>query len=226
MSSLLHTVRSGARTIFDTPALFAFLKSPSFLWPNYNYLELLGLAIFFYYVATLLNPVTGGGKRPHLNPSDWVVVTGATDGIGKEYALNFFRRGHNVLVLARSKEKVEAVVEEIKKLAEEIKTEGGWPNRQGAPLNGAAPEVLGHVADFSKTDIYGAIRKVLQGKEVGVLVNNVGMSYPNPLFFTELRAWPPNLKVLRTSKRFSPVRPAYPAPPPPPPPPHLRRRAP
>lgn len=43
-------------------------------------------------------------------------------------------------------------------------------------------------ADFSQTDsgLYDRIREELGGLEVGVLVNNVGISYPSALFFHEL----------------------------------------
>jgi len=41
------------------------------------------------------------------------VVTGATDGIGKAYAVEFSRRGLNVVLISRSSEKLQAVATEI-----------------------------------------------------------------------------------------------------------------
>jgi len=43
----------------------------------------------------------------------YVVVTGATDGIGKAYAVEFARRGMNVVLISRSSEKLQAVAQEI-----------------------------------------------------------------------------------------------------------------
>ena len=42
-----------------------------------------------------------------------LVVTGATDGIGKAYAIEFSRRGMNVVLISRSAEKLQAVAQEI-----------------------------------------------------------------------------------------------------------------
>ena len=42
-----------------------------------------------------------------------VVVTGATDGIGKAYATQIARRGMNVVLISRSLEKLQAVAQEI-----------------------------------------------------------------------------------------------------------------
>ena len=177
MASLLVGIPKMLQTIVNTPELFRWLRAPAWIAPTYNWLELLALAVFFYHAAQWLSfqfPLSA----PHLEPSDWAVVTGGTDGIGKEYALTFFRRGLNVMVISRTKERVDTTVAEVKASA----PAGGWGNR------GTAPEVVGVTADFSKAGIYGAIGEALKGKSVGVLVNNVGMSYPNPPFFRELGA--------------------------------------
>jgi 17beta-estradiol 17-dehydrogenase / very-long-chain 3-oxoacyl-CoA reductase len=50
------------------------------------------------------------------------VVTGASDGIGKEYAIELARRGSNVCLVGRSKEKLVAVEEEIKKSTPNVST--------------------------------------------------------------------------------------------------------
>ena len=42
-----------------------------------------------------------------------LVVTGATDGIGKAYAVEFAQRGMNVVLISRSAEKLQTVAQEI-----------------------------------------------------------------------------------------------------------------
>jgi len=41
------------------------------------------------------------------------VVTGATDGIGKAYAIELAKRGMNIVLISRSAEKLQAAAQEI-----------------------------------------------------------------------------------------------------------------
>ena len=43
----------------------------------------------------------------------WAVVTGASEGIGREYALQLAKKGFNVLVAARNKAALDALVKEV-----------------------------------------------------------------------------------------------------------------
>ncbi|KAM6409355.1 inactive hydroxysteroid dehydrogenase-like protein 1 [Rhynochetos jubatus] len=97
----------------------------------------------------------------------WAVVTGSTDGIGKAYAEELAKRGVNVVLISRNKEKLEAVAKHI---SETYKVETDFV-----------------VADFSKgSEPYPAIKEALKDKEIGILVNNVGMFYLYPDYFTNL----------------------------------------
>lgn len=63
-------------------------------------------------------------KLPYLNLIIWLnvnkifvtVVTGSTDGIGKEYCHELARKGINIVLIARNKEKLVNVANELGKL--------------------------------------------------------------------------------------------------------------
>ncbi|NXS56806.1 HSDL1 protein, partial [Brachypteracias leptosomus] len=97
----------------------------------------------------------------------WAVVTGSTDGIGKAYAEELAKRGVNIILISRNKEKLEAVSSSI---SETYKVETDFI-----------------LADFSKgCEVYPAIKEALKDREIGILVNNVGMFYSYPEYFTNL----------------------------------------
>ncbi|KUF95237.1 COP9 signalosome complex subunit 4 [Phytophthora nicotianae] len=101
----------------------------------------------------------------------WGVVTGATDGIGKALAMELARKGMNVVLLSRTQSRLEAARDEI--LAKYPKVE---------------VEIL--AVDFNRVDepsVREALQKKMdQVKDVGVLFNNVGVSYDFPEFFDQL----------------------------------------
>ncbi|CAG2112156.1 unnamed protein product [Medioppia subpectinata] len=108
------------------------------------------------------------------NGNTWVVITGSTDGIGLEYAKQFARKGYNLLLMSRSAAKLAKVSHEIQSTHPKCR-------------------IRGLAVDFSRADIYDTIAEELTCLgEIDVLVNNVGITYPNecPEYFTQI----PNLK--------------------------------
>ncbi|KAM4547572.1 hydroxysteroid (20-beta) dehydrogenase 2 [Fundulus diaphanus] len=87
----------------------------------------------------------------------WAVVTGATSGIGKAYAIEMARRGLDVVLIGRSDDKLRMVAKEIK-------------NEYGRKTHTIQ-------VDFTEGgSIYSSIAKELQSLQIGILVNNVGMT--------------------------------------------------
>ncbi|KYO20695.1 testosterone 17-beta-dehydrogenase 3 isoform C [Alligator mississippiensis] len=126
---------------------------------------------------------------------EWAVITGAGDGIGKAYCFevrdlstdfacqgiglcefaasavlfpwdevqqpaSLARRGLNIAMISRTLEKLQKVATEIEQ------------------ATGRKVKVI--QADFTKDYVYEAIEESLQGLEIGILVNNVGMLH-NPV---------------------------------------------
>lgn len=97
----------------------------------------------------------------------WAVVTGGTSGIGKYYAKELASRKVNIILISRNQEKLEALAREI---ADTYKVETA---------------II--VVDFNKgSEVYPALKKALEDKEIGILVNNVGVFYTHPDYFTNL----------------------------------------
>lgn len=100
----------------------------------------------------------------------WAVVTGATDGIGKGMAAEFARQGLNVMLISRTQSKLDDCAKELREK---------YPKIQVSTLS----------IDFNEINdlkVRAKIAKALAPLEVGVLVNNVGISYPFPKFVHEL----------------------------------------
>ena len=92
---------------------------------------------------------------------EWAVVTGCTDGIGLQYALQLAAKGFNIVLISRSEEKLRTLSREIT-VKFDVKT-----------------RII--VYDFTKVDGYENISKDLDNLDIGILVNNVGTNYGGPV---------------------------------------------
>ncbi|CAK4034846.1 Very-long-chain 3-oxoacyl- reductase [Lecanosticta acicola] len=99
----------------------------------------------------------------------WAVVTGASDGIGKEYAVQLAAKAYNVVLVSRTKSKLDALATEIQ---EKYKV-----------------QTKVHAMDFAanKDSDYKAFGKLIDGLDVSILINNVGQSHDIPVPFVETK---------------------------------------
>ncbi|KAJ6558467.1 3-ketoacyl-CoA reductase [Mycena vulgaris] len=97
----------------------------------------------------------------------WAVVTGASDGIGKEFALQLGKAGFNVLLVARNAALLTALGTEI---------ESAYGVKTGV-----------HTIDFAQADegAYASLTAALDPLDIGVLVNNVGKSHAMPAYLVD-----------------------------------------
>ena len=87
---------------------------------------------------------------------DWAVVTGASEGIGRAYALDLAKAGFNVMIASRSQSKLDLVKEQI---------------NQSYP----AVQVKTVAIDLAAEKGYPAISKDKQVmSRLGVFINNAG----------------------------------------------------
>jgi len=108
-------------------------------------------------------------KKFGATKGSWAVVTGASDGIGREFSLQLAAAGFNILLVARNRDSLAT-------LAEEIGTKYG-------PSVNAKVQLI----DFSMNHeaAYQSLAAVCAPLDIGVLVNNVGRSHEMPTDYVD-----------------------------------------
>uniref|UniRef100_A0A3Q4H5F5 Hydroxysteroid (17-beta) dehydrogenase 3 n=1 Tax=Neolamprologus brichardi TaxID=32507 RepID=A0A3Q4H5F5_NEOBR len=81
---------------------------------------------------------------------EWAVVTGSSEGIGRAFAFALAQRGMNIVVMSRTKAKLDQVAKEI------------------GEATGQRVKVI--VTDFTKENIFSEIEEQLKDLNIGVLV--------------------------------------------------------
>ncbi|KAL7568717.1 hypothetical protein ACA910_021711 [Epithemia clementina (nom. ined.)] len=137
-----------------------------------DFLAGLGAVVAAGFAIKVLDSIYKTFLRPARNLKElgkWAVITGATDGIGRAYAIALAKKGISIVLISRTESKLQEVKSEIEK------------NCKGV-------EVKYIVCDYSKFDKseQEKMKKELQGLEIGILINNVGIGYRYPRFFDEL----------------------------------------
>ena len=97
-------------------------------------------------------------------------MTGASDGIGKEFAVQLAAKGFSLVLVSRTASKLEALAKDI-----------------GQRFGGAGVQVRTLAMDFSddKDDDYERLGRLIEGLDVGILINNVGQSHSMPVPFLQ-----------------------------------------
>lgn len=122
----------------------------------------------FVRVLLSLFILPGKSLRSFGPKGSWALITGASDGLGKEFALQIARAGFNVALVSRTESKLIA-------LADEIKAKN--PSTQTKVL----------AMDFAENNDsdYQRLEALVQDLDVAILVNNVGRSHSIPVPFNE-----------------------------------------
>ncbi|PCH43532.1 3-ketoacyl-CoA reductase [Wolfiporia cocos MD-104 SS10] len=170
------------------PSVHAFhhTSSPTDIVAQHPYLTFffaaLGLVSFGKFAAKAVGVLLQTFVLPGTNlkkygagKGSWAVVTGASEGIGREFALQLAKKGFNVLVSARNSAALDALVTEI---------ETSCPPERKV-------QAKAFTMDFSQLSDeaqWGRLAAELEGLDIGVLVNNVGRSHRSPIYFAEAPA--------------------------------------
>lgn len=128
----------------------------------------LGILLYRLIVIFIRRWVPSQSKLKELaSGGSWAVITGASDGIGREFAIQLAQQGFNVCLMARSMDK-------LKEVASQVKRESGVETECIA-------------IDFSRVNLESLGRHLapMLNRPVSVLVNNVGVSHEHPEFYGE-----------------------------------------
>ena len=162
LARTLTSIEVGSFTLLDIVVVVGLVSAAYF-----------SLRVVFSILGSLLSSLS---KRRLPTYGKYAVVTGATDGIGEAYASELAKRGLDVVIIARNAEKLASVAAKIT----------GETGRTVKTIT----------ADFAKpAGLYARIDKELRaatGGDIGILVNNVGISYVSALYFDELEAHQPS----------------------------------
>lgn len=114
--------------------------------------------------------LSGTNLRKYGKKGTWAVVTGASDGLGKEFATQLAAKGFNLVLVSRTKAKLDSLAAELE---------------QKNPGSGLETKVL--AMDFSADNNadYDRLRELISGLDVGILINNVGQSHSIPVPFLQ-----------------------------------------
>lgn len=127
-----------------------------------TFLLRLGSLIFDLFVLPPISYTKYGAKK-----GAYCVITGASDGIGKEYAKQMASRGFNVILISRTLSKLEA-------LKTEIETEYH-----------VRAEILAIDIASDEPSNYTKIKELCADFPITALINNVGQSHSIPVPFLE-----------------------------------------
>ncbi|QLG71773.1 hypothetical protein HG535_0C01220 [Zygotorulaspora mrakii] len=132
---------------------FGVLKATTFI------LRTLSLIFDLFLLPSVNYSKYGAGK------GKYCVITGASDGIGKEFAFQMARRHFNLVLISRTLSKLETIQKELQgKFGVEVK-------------------ILSVDISRDVPENYTAIREVCEGLPITVLINNVGQSHSIPVPF-------------------------------------------
>ena len=101
--------------------------------------------------------------RARYGDSSWVVITGATDGIGKQFALTLASLGFNLMLIGRSQEKLNTITQELNEKAPNINCK----------------TYLVNLSNISDVTILNDFSKHIEGLDISMLINSAGVSYTN-----------------------------------------------
>jgi len=143
-----------------------------------EYLHIIIVTLIFWIIYKILSIIYKTFIRKPFNllerygSDSWVLVTGATDGIGKEFCEQFAKLGFNIILVSRNEEKLQITKNEIIQK---------YPNVKAIHIQFDFSKQT-HTEDFDKT-----FRGLSDQYDISVLINNVGFAVGLPFKYIETK---------------------------------------
>ncbi|SBT87524.1 steroid dehydrogenase, putative [Plasmodium malariae] len=102
---------------------------------------------------------------------DTVIITGCTDGIGKSLTYSLIKHDVNLLLISRNEKELKNIKVDL------LERNKNYKGRI---------ECITFDYNENNFSSYKTIQEKIQKFDVGILINNVGVSYPHPLYFHEM----------------------------------------
>jgi len=121
----------------------------------------------------------------------WILITGASEGLGKSYAKELFKNGYNIVIVSRNELKIKSTIEEIE-------------NENENNMNGFTNKIEYFQYDFSENfskENKDLLIKKLKNYDINILINNVGtvnLNYLNQLTDDEIKRMI-NINIVNTT---------------------------
>ncbi|KAL8829255.1 MAG: hypothetical protein Q9170_006250 [Blastenia crenularia] len=112
----------------------------------------------------------GAPLRSFGPPSSWAIITGASDGLGKEFALHLSRTPFNLLLISRTQSKLDSLAQEI---------------RSSNPTISVKTLAFDYSTSHEESSTQQLKAAIEELDDVAVLVNNVGKSHDIPVSFVD-----------------------------------------
>uniref|UniRef100_A0A0N4Z8F8 Estradiol 17-beta-dehydrogenase 12 n=1 Tax=Parastrongyloides trichosuri TaxID=131310 RepID=A0A0N4Z8F8_PARTI len=145
----------------DCLVMFVLVASVTVIYKVYT---ILYNVVYIYFFLKPINLKKASGGR-------WAVITGSTDGIGKQYAIELGKKGFNLILISRSEHKLKEVKNEIHTIVDTIEID----------------VITFDFINISNKDYNEIIFKRLDTYDIGILVNNVGMAFSEPSLLHEIK---------------------------------------
>ncbi|KAL8709324.1 MAG: hypothetical protein Q9220_005917 [cf. Caloplaca sp. 1 TL-2023] len=108
-------------------------------------------------------------------PSSWAIITGASDGLGKEYALQLSRAPFNLLLISRTASKLDALASQMRASSPNITV-------RTLAFDFSSCNNPSSTSQQQIADLKAAVQDL---DDIAILINNVGKSHDIPVPFVQ-----------------------------------------